>query len=48
MVATIAASAILGHLGSISEDRLRRLRSRLARQIEVEQSSAGDGEKPSS
>lgn len=48
MVATIPASAILGHLGSISEDRLRRLRSRLARQIEVEQSSAGDGEKPSS
>ena len=37
MVATIPASAILGQLGSISEDRLRRLRSRLARHIEAEQ-----------
>ncbi len=47
MVATIPASAILGQLGSISEDRLRRLRSRLARHIEAEQGAAG-GEKPSS
>ncbi len=35
MVATIPASAILGQLGSISPDRLRRLRSRLARHIEA-------------
>lgn len=48
MVATIPASAILGQLGSVSDDRLRRLRSRLARQIEADQSNAGDGQRPSS
>jgi len=48
MIATIPASATLGQLGSISDDRLRRLRSRLARHIEAEQGAAGEGEKPSS
>jgi mRNA interferase MazF len=40
MVATLPAAAILGRLGAISEDRLRRLRSRLARHIEAEQSTS--------
>ena len=34
MVATLPASAILGRLGQISEDRLSRLKGRLARHIE--------------
>jgi len=42
MVATIPGSVILGELGQVSEARLHRLRSRLARQIEAEQ--GGDGQ----
>ncbi len=41
MVATIPGSVILGELGQVSETRLLRLRSRLARQIEAEQDGAG-------
>ncbi len=35
MVATLPASAILGRLGAISENRLKRLKGRLARHIEA-------------
>jgi len=37
MVATIPSSSMLGILGRISEERLNRLRSRLARHIMAEQ-----------
>ena len=37
MVATIPQSVVLGELGAVSGVRLKRLRSRLARQIEAEQ-----------
>ena len=40
LVATIPKSAVLGQLGVISEVRLQRLRSRLARHIEAEQGGA--------
>jgi mRNA interferase MazF len=41
MVATIPATVVLGALGSISGDRLDRLRFRLARMIEGEQGTTG-------
>ena len=47
MVATIPESAVLGRLGTISHDRLNRLRMRLARLIEAEPSGSGDHEDPS-
>ena len=42
LVAAIPKSAVLGELGMISEARLQRLRSRLARHIEAEQGGAGE------
>ena len=41
MVATIPATVVLGALGSISSDRLDRLRFRLARMIEGEHGTTG-------
>lgn len=41
MVATIPQPAILGELGQISDIRLQRLRSRLARQLQVDHASGG-------